>query len=191
MLNLFFVAQLFLAYLIGSIPSGFLVARLRGIKNICKHGSGTIGATNVARVLGRKYFIVVFLADVLKASIYLLFLKSFLVPKEYLFLSAGAFLLGNTRSIFLNFQGGKGIATFFGLLLIINPLLLSAVVIVWIVSLFITRTIGIASVVACAAAPIVQIIVGFSVGHFVFVLLVSLWCIFLHRDNIKKYINTL
>lgn len=147
------------AYVVGSIPSGWLVARLKGIENIRQHGSGNIGATNIARLLGTRYFLVVFFADFLKAFGYLWLLHIWSVPPGWSLICALALLLGNTKSIFLFFTGGKGVATSFGLLLAVQPYVLAVVVLVWVAVLLFTRTVGIASVCALFAAPLVAFLI--------------------------------
>ena len=178
------------AYVVGSIPSGWLVARSKGIKDIRQHGSGNSGATNVARLLGVHYFFVVFFSDFFKAYGYLWLLRTWSVPEGWLLICALALLLGNTRSIFLFFTGGKGVATSFGLLLALYPYLLVVIVLVWAVVLLLTRTIGIASVSAFCVAPFIAFLLRVSTDMLFFVLILSLWCIFLHRDNIKWFIKT-
>ena len=92
MINIFVVAAALGAYLIGSIPTGYIIARLKGIKDIRQHGSGNIGATNVSRVLGIQYFFLIFFLDVAKAFLFMHYIKPYF-PAEYLYCFAGIFLL--------------------------------------------------------------------------------------------------
>ena len=114
MINLIVWATALLAYLIGAIPTGYLIARLKGVRDIRQHGSGNIGATNVSRLLGIHYFFIIFFLDAGKAFLFMNTIKPYF-PIDYLYFFAGILLLGNTCSLFLRFRGGKGVAR--------NPLL--------------------------------------------------------------------
>jgi len=188
--NLFFsYFTLLCAYLIGSFPTGWLIARAKGIKNIRKHGSGNIGATNVARFLGVRYFFLIFLIDCFKSFGALWFLSWLGSSEKIIFFAAGALLLGNTRSVFLNFTGGKGVATTVGLFLFLFPQVLAVVFPVWIAVFIGSRNIGLASVVALFSAPFSAFFMGASTQMLLFVAIAAQWCIFLHRDNIRKWLR--
>lgn len=177
------------AYAIGSTPTGYLFARLKGVKDIRKHGSGTIGATNVARIVGKKYFPLIFFLDAFKAAVVVFYAGYFFNSQFFLLCCASAVLLGNTRSMFLQFSGGKGIATLCGVLIIINPVVLGFALGIFLSGLFLTKTVGIASVCALSALPFVW---WFVHGYDMFLwwcIGTALWCIYLHRNNIKKYLG--
>lgn len=177
------------AYFIGSIPTGLLVGFIRGI-DVRKYGSGNIGATNVARMLGLKYFFIVFFLDSFKAFAYLMTLN-YLEFSQYVLIGAAiALLFGNGCSIFLQLRGGKGISTTFGILLALHPQLLLAMFTVWLLAFALTRVVGMASVMAMLSLPI------FS--HFWFhdqpvmvqlAVVIATWCLFLHWSNIKNYMG--
>jgi len=177
------------AYLVGSIPIGYIIARLYGI-DIRSHGSGTIGATNVARILGRKYFFLIFALDAGKAYSYLWLIGTWLTP-EVLAGSAAALVLGNTRSIFLYFSGGKGIATLAGIILYISPSTWLLFVAVWLMLLISTSIVGIASVGALLST-MVSLVLYMPLNSLMVAVLVllSLWCIYLHRQHIVQYLHT-
>src|SRR5438128_1469670 len=103
------------AYLIGSIPTGYLLAYAYGVKDITQHGSGNIGATNVARVMGKQFFLIVLLLDALKAYIVVIFAQNYVIEPLPLALVSMSVMLGNCFSIFLKGKGGKGIATGIGI----------------------------------------------------------------------------
>jgi len=109
-----------LGYLVGSVPSGYIIARLKGI-NIREHGSGNIGATNVTRVLGEELGRATLLADMSKGFVVLVIAKQYITDPIFLALIAYAILLGNCFSFFLRGKGGKGVATTFGLYLALAP----------------------------------------------------------------------
>jgi acyl phosphate:glycerol-3-phosphate acyltransferase len=178
------------AYLIGSIPSGFLIARARGVADIREHGSGNIGATNVARVLGAQYFFVVFFLDFFKAYAFIITLAHYGCSQDFLLVAGGCLLLGNACSIFLNFRGGKGVATTFGILLAINPLLVLASAVIFLPVLYMTRTVGLASVVTLAALPLIAwVVCADNVAVFLYVVCTALLGIFWHRGNIVQLVT--
>jgi glycerol-3-phosphate acyltransferase PlsY len=156
-----FFGPLLVAYLLGSIPAGYLLARSQGI-NIRTKGSGNIGATNVWRVMGRKWGIVCFILDFLKGLIpsliggYLLHGRfgEFLGPdlRALYWLTVATFaIVGHVFPVWLKFKGGKGVATSFGALLGVYPVFTVAALaafIVWAIALKLTRMVGISSVIA-------------------------------------------
>jgi glycerol-3-phosphate acyltransferase PlsY len=192
------VLIIFLSYLIGSIPWGYLFARAKGV-DIRQHGSGNIGAANVHRVMGKKWGYVVFLCDLLKG---LLSVKLGALIAAHFQLSpvlggviAGiACVLGHDYSIWLRFKGGKGIATLAGAVLALFPLALVSFGVVWIVVFFIGRYTSLASICAAATLPVAVILlvantepdflwlVGFSIS-------MAALAIWRHRGNIVRLAN--
>ena len=159
------------AFIAGSIPFGVLIARARGI-NIQEHGSKNIGATNVGRVLGKKLGIICFVLDVLKGSIPVFVVGSLagtfgkqldsIGTNDMLLWIAVVFaaLLGHMYPPWLNWKGGKGVATTFGGMIAMWPLLTVPVLLsmgVWILSLVLSKIVSLASVVAAAVLPIMTI----------------------------------
>mgnify|MGYP003986319001 FL=1 len=151
-----------LAYLAGSIPFGLLIARLKGV-NIREHGSKNIGATNVGRVLGKKYGLLCFFLDVLKGAVpvYIvgMITSSIGQPIEQtstnvmlLWITVAlAALLGHMYSPWLNFGGGKGVATTFGGMVAMWPLLTIPILLAflaWVITLKATKLISLASLIA-------------------------------------------
>src|SRR5215210_1623634 len=162
-----------LAYLIGSIPFGLFIGKMRGI-DVRHHGSGNIGATNVFRVLGRGWGILVFLCDGGKGCLAVLlgayinahfsvgFLHSELAEPTYLLPPVGAKILGgiwaiigHTFPVWLGFKGGKGVATSLGVVMALVPAAALAALGVWIVLAFTTRYISVASIFASLTVPFV------------------------------------
>jgi glycerol-3-phosphate acyltransferase PlsY len=176
------------AYILGSIPSGFLLARLNGIQDIREHGSGNIGATNVARLLGIKYFFLVFFCDFFKAFAYLFLLSWYDFSQMHLALAAIALLVGNGFPLFLSFKGGKGVATSFGVLSVLQPYLLLYAFICWLSVFLISKTVGVASVITLILIPLCSVFMVQDVSWMgLFVFFLSLWGLFLHRNNIKNF----
>lgn len=177
-----------IAYVIGSIPSGYIIARWNGIEDIRLHGSGNIGATNVARILGTKFFFIIFLADFLKSYLFLSLMQFFGWAPEIVVLSGLALIFGNGASIFLLFRGGKAVATSCGVLGALNPFLALAVFIPWLLVAWVTKRIGIASGAAYFILPIFAIFAHDASLLVPTTLLISIWGIFLHRSNIREFL---
>lgn len=179
------------AYAIGAIPTGFLLARLVGIADIRSHGSGNIGATNVARLLGVHYFIPVFLIDSGKAYFYL-WLVAFLFgySSVSLLIAAALLLIGNGYSIFLQGSGGKGVATAVGIVLFLNPIAAVVTCIAWVVGMVVTQTVGISSVMAAVILPLYVFCASHESSLFFLMLFIALWVVWRHRNNMSQYFLT-
>jgi acyl phosphate:glycerol-3-phosphate acyltransferase len=182
------------AFLLGSIPTGYLVARARGI-DIRQHGSGNIGATNVFRTLGKPLGIFVFVADALKgfAAVFAAgFVPADGPASEWLGIAAAvAVIAGHNYTPWLGFKGGKGIATSAGVLLALMPLAVAAMVAVWASLFTLTRYVSVASIGAAAVLPVAvwimwQTSTGGNGPLFAFSLLISALAIWRHRSNIER-----
>jgi glycerol-3-phosphate acyltransferase PlsY len=186
-----------LSYFFGSIPTGYLIARLNGI-DIRKHGSGNIGATNVLRIVGRKWGYLVFFLDVVKGwvSVQLAFEIVACRPGsawigDLPILAAVICILGHTFPIWLRFKGGKGVATSAGVLLALMPLEIFLIFLVWLFLFQLTHYVSVASVGAALALPItVAILVrrDISQGHTLlyFSIVISAVVIWRHRSNLQR-----
>lgn len=186
-----------LAYLLGSVPTGYLVGRARGV-DIRQTGSGNIGATNVLRVLGKPAGIAVLIVDSLKGA-----LACWLIPyvirqtsfgagscKECLELVAAiGVILGHNYTCWLNFKGGKGIATTGGVLLALIPAGCGLAVSVWAITLVITRYVSIASIMAAISLPFVVWLTGGSRALIILVAVLGALAIFKHKANIKRLLD--
>lgn len=151
---------LMLAYLVGSVPTGLLVARAKGV-DIRKVGSGNIGATNVFRSIGKPWGVMTFIGDALKGLIPALLFPKLAGPQAVLEWGAGfgilcavAAILGHNFSLFLRFKGGKGVATSAGALIGIAPLAALIGVVAWVTLFFGTRYVSVASIGASLAIPL-------------------------------------
>jgi glycerol-3-phosphate acyltransferase PlsY len=171
-----------IAFLLGSIPIGLIIARAKGI-NIREHGSGNIGATNVLRVIGKKYGITCLLLDALKGFIPVVIAVNLIqidgktltlfhiealdayaltLPAVQQFqgqlvhvLTALAAVLGHNYSPWVGFKGGKGIATSAGVLLGLMPAGVALLIFVWLAVFLVSRYVSLASIIAAAALPLV------------------------------------
>ncbi len=185
-----------LAFLAGSIPSAYLVAKyVKGI-DIREHGSGNVGATNVFRVVGKKWGVVVFLLDALKGWIAAViiatspdaFVNLTYPLKQLLF--GGAAICGHTFTPWLKFKGGKGVATAAGALLGIFPFATLIAILIWAIAFAISRYVSIASMISAALFPVLLVIFHRSTESFelvfsVCVILAGL-LIYNHRSNIRR-----
>lgn len=176
-----------LAYLIGAIPTGYLIAQLKGIADIRQHGSGNIGATNVSRILGKHYFFLIFFLDAGKAYLFLHFIKPYFDFSHVCFF-AGILLFGNGYSIFLRGTGGKGVATLCGLLIALHPQTALILFGIWSLLLLLIQTVGMASVGAAIWLPFLAY-KTYNPPFFLFSLFATLWIIHTHRSNITAYWN--
>src|SRR5262245_1939089 len=152
-----FAAACLLSYLAGSIPFGYLIARRRGV-DIQAVGSGNIGATNVARHLGRKLGVLVFLLDFAKGALPTA-LALWLTRDHAVAVTAGlSALIGHMVPIWLRFRGGKGVATGTGVVAVLLPVPAVVALLVWLTTLVATRYVALASIFAAAAVCGVQLL---------------------------------
>lgn len=182
---------LLIAYLAGSIPSAHLAGRLRGV-DLRQEGSGNLGATNVARVLGNRAGLAVFLADVLKGFLPVALLPQ-LIDRGEVQLWAIAFgaaaIIGHVRPLFLLGKGGgKGVATASGVFLALAWLPLLIANLVFFGVFLTTRFVSLASLASASALPLAIFIVGRDAGSPVFLasLLVAAFVFWTHRANIDR-----
>lgn len=178
-------------YLLGSIPTGYIVGRMRGV-DIRTQGSGNPGATNVVRVLGWPAGITVFLADMGKGLVAAWVLVKFTAfpASEVLRVACGlAAVLGHTFTIFLGFKGGKGVATSCGVFLALAPLSTLAVFSLFVIVVAATRYVSLGSIIAAAFLPLMVWAVGETgQSNWVLILAVGLAAtvIVKHRSNIRR-----
>ncbi len=176
------------AYLLGSVPVGFILGSLCGV-DVRQAGSGNVGATNVARVVGKRVGLLTLIGDVAKGFIPA-FLSLQLVsdPRVSAFVGLAAFL-GHLYPVFLKFQGGKGVATALGIFLALAPMTAIVLVLVFSLAAMVSRVVSLASMVASGLAPIVI----WCFPHPPFLIWVSvamaLWVIFRHRENLQRLLS--
>ncbi len=176
------------SYLVGSVPTGYLIARhLKGI-DIRSHGSGNIGATNVWRTLGPGWGLVSLVGDTGKGIVAVLLGRAVGVPGVEL-LTAAAALTGHGWSVFLRFQGGKIIATSLGVLIMLPPVALAVATSVWIVVFALTRYVSLGSIVAASSVPLAFALGGVGWDHVLFGLFLALVALYKHRANIDRLLN--
>lgn len=184
------VLAIILSYFCGAIPFGVLVGRARGV-DVQSVGSGNTGATNVWRTLGPAAGTLVFVLDVAKGFAAPLLARSLASPRDYSLIAMCALVavLGHTFSVFLKFRGGKGIATAFGALLGLNPVLALALFAAWGIVLLLSRMISFASIVIAFAAPLVFLIAKQPHELTTVVALFAAVAIAKHIPNMKRITN--
>lgn len=173
------------AYVIGSVPSGFILGKLRGV-DVRVIGSGNVGATNVARAVGKSQGVITLIADAAKGYLPVLAALQLGQDSVTVALTAIAAFLGHLYPLFLKFQGGKGVATGFGALLALAPMAALVLVVVFVLVAGATRIVSLGSLATAAAAPLslwlfyqppVIVGMGFVLGAMV---------IIRHRGNIQR-----
>lgn len=176
--------QIILAYLLGSIPSGVWIGKIFYGKDIRDYGSGNTGATNTFRILGMKAGIIALTLDVLKgviATLIPIYLGTDIHP---IFIGFFA-ILGHVFSLYINFQGGKAVATSAGVLLAIHPFYLLLFVLIFLIVLYLTSMVSVASISASIAAAVISIFINDPIFAAV-VWLIASGIIYLHRENIDR-----
>jgi len=193
------VFLILLAYLLGSIPTGYLVGKyLRGI-DIREHGSGSTGATNVLRTLGKKAGISVLIIDMLKGMLGIALVKALylnsanpLPPdwQAWLILATGlAAVIGHSKSIFLNFDGGKSVATSLGVLLMMSPWVALATLGSFLLVLAISRIVSLSSITGAIAVVILMLVLKQPLPYILFASVAGLYVIIRHRGNIERLLS--
>ena len=173
------------AYLLGSIPSGFIVGILAGV-DVRDAGSGNIGATNVARVLGKGRGLLTLVADMAKGFVPVFIAQRLGMGDLALALVGSAGFLGHLFPVFLKFQGGKGVATAFGALLALAPPATLVLILVFGVAVLWSHRVSLGSISAALAAPIALWAFSYSVELVAMGAFLGAMVILRHRDNIKR-----
>jgi glycerol-3-phosphate acyltransferase PlsY len=171
-----------LAYLVGAIPVGFLVARAFGIGDIRRHGSGTIGMTNVLRTAGKLPAGLTLLGDVVKGAL--------AVGIGARVACAVAAVVGNCWSVFLRFRGGKGVATGLGaLIVLVGPLPIAPSALVFVVVVATTRYVSLGSLLAAVGVPVVALSLGRPLASVLAAAGVAIVVVGRHHENITRLLN--
>ena len=180
-----------IAYLIGSFPTGYIAVKAKTGQDIRTLGSGSTGATNVKRVLGKRWFILVMVIDFIKGALpVILTFRLFKDPYGYFALAAAlGVILGHSKSIFLGFKGGKSVASGIGALFAMSPIVGILIAFIWACVTFVTKYVSVGSIVAITFAPIYMLYYKRPVAYSIYAIIAAIYIIFLHRDNIKRLLK--
>ena len=181
------------AYLIGSIPTGYIIVKLATGQDIRTIGSGSTGATNVKRVMGKKWFFITLLLDALKGALPVILAKIFastftsigLLPV----LAAVAVILGHSKSIFLKFTGGKSVASGVGTILALNWMVGLIIAAIWGIITYTSKYVSLGSIIALALSPVLMYLFKQPAAYIVYCALGAVYIIYLHRSNIQRLIK--
>ncbi|MFC2034137.1 glycerol-3-phosphate 1-O-acyltransferase PlsY [Chloroflexota bacterium] len=200
-----FLAVIILGYILGSIPFGVLVGKISAKVDVRKYGSGKTGTTNVLRTAGKKAAILVVVLDVVKGSLAVVF-AGLIVGGKYLVvgdiglglmtaqvLAALGAMAGHNWSIFLRFQGGRGVATFFGGLAALCPVVALFGSEVFILGTGLTRFASIGSIAGAVGTYTIlvplTIVNGFPIEYLIYTLIGTIVIVVMHRDNISRLLT--
>lgn len=184
------------AYIIGSFPTGYLLVKVfKGI-DLRETGSGSTGATNVKRVMGKGSFIIVMLLDGFKGMLPVLAAK-FIEVKYSLFsglhilpvIVAVAIIIGHSKSIFLKFKGGKSVASGVGTILGLYWPIGLITVVLWSVITYFTKIVSISSIIVVLLTPVWMILFKQPLSFVLYCLLGALYIVYLHRENISRLLS--
>lgn len=194
---LILVVSVAAAYLIGSVPTSYIITkRMKGV-DIRSEGSGNAGATNVLRVVGKAPAIITLVVDILKGVVVVTvlagltypFLKDILPHDLYVGLMAFAVVAGHIWSVFLKFKGGKGVATTLGVAVAVAPLALVPSLIIWIIAFVLSKYVSLASIIALLVFPIAVTIISYSFYTAVFSVIICGIGIYKHKENVKRLLK--
>ncbi|MEW6300844.1 MAG: glycerol-3-phosphate 1-O-acyltransferase PlsY [Thermodesulfobacteriota bacterium] len=180
-----FFSAVVLAYLCGSIPTGVLIARRRGIE-VRRVGSGNIGATNVARSVGKTAGLLTLVGDMAKGLLPVLLARFFALGDLVLVCVAVAALFGHICSPFLGFSGGKGVATGLGVFLGLAPLAILLALLFFLVTFAVSRIVSLASVVAAAVTPLLVLGLSYPLPYVIAGFVIAGVIILRHHENIAR-----
>ena len=174
------------SYLMGSIPFGFILTKIFLKKDIREIGSGNIGATNALRTGNKTIGYSTLVLDILKAVTPVIYVKFFY--EDFLYIASLCAFLGHVFPIWLKFKGGKGVATYLGILFAINIYFGIVFIISWFVTFFISKFSSLSSLIGAASIPIYLLILT-EIDQVIFFTIMFVLIFFTHRENIKRLKN--
>lgn len=192
------ILSLLIAYILGSIPTAIWIGKAFFNIDVRDHGSGNAGATNTFRVLGAKAGFAVFFIDMFKgyAAVRMLYLTDFYIPETGYFVTFQLILglvamVGHIFPVFAGFRGGKGVATLSGVVLALHPWATLFTLVVFIVTLLITKYVSLSSMIAAFTFPFI-LIFAFSnttPALIIFSMIIAVLLLFTHQKNIERLIK--
>ena len=184
---LFFILFI-LAYLVGSIPNALWIGKMFKNIDVRDFGSGNVGSTNAARVLGWKLGVMVLLFDAFKGMIFIIIARKFGLSDIYVVLIGHAAILGHSYSIYLKFKGGKAVATSLGVMLVLIPKVIIILVIVFLLIVIFSGYVSLASISVAGLLPILTYIMYNNIIALLS-LVVGILVIWRHKSNIKNLLE--
>lgn len=176
------------AYLVGSIPTSYMMGRISHGIDLRKHGSGNLGATNAFRVLGWRAALPVVVVDVSKGWIPAAFFPLWdgAAPLEWSLAYGAAAIVGHVLSAFVAFRGGKGVATSAGVFMALAPWAVLIAGVVWTVVVLLTRTVSLGSILAALVLPMAVFATGEPRVELWLSVALALFVIYAHRSNMRR-----
>ena len=181
-----FLVIIISSYLIGSIPFGFILTKIFLKKDIREIGSGNIGATNALRTGNKSLGYATLALDILKAIVPVLYIKFNF--NEFLYITSLCVFLGHVFPIWLKFKGGKGVATYVGILFAINIYFSLIFIITWLITFALSKFSSLSSLIASISVPIYLLILS-QLDQVIFFTIMFVLIFFTHRENIKRLKN--
>ncbi len=185
-----------IAYLIGAIPTSYIIVKLLKKVDIRYYGSKNVGATNAGRLLGKKWFFIITLLDIIKGILPIFLSMNILNIRNnsnwFLFLVGIITVIGHTFPIYLKFKGGKGVAVSAGVFLILDYRLLLIGLSVFLIIVLATKYISAGSIIASLSLPIAELILYNKNQNYYLLgitVLISIYIIYKHKNNIKRLLN--
>jgi len=175
-----------ISYLMGSIPFGFILTKIFLKKDIREIGSGNIGATNALRTGNKSVGYITLILDILKAIVPVIYVKIFY--QDFLYVASLCAFLGHVFPVWLKFKGGKGVATYVGILFALNIYFGIIFIISWFIIFFISKYSSLSSLVGAASIPIYLLILA-QFDQVIFFTIMFILIFFTHRENIKRLKN--
>ena len=188
---LFCLLTALFAYLTGSIPTGYLIVKAKTGQDIRTIGSGSTGATNVKRVLGKNWFFIVMILDAIKGALPVVLARIFL-PEAYgiyAVIAAIFVIIGHSKPIFLQFKGGKSVASGVGTILALNPFVGLSIALIWGVITYISKYVSLGSIIALILSPVLMYLFKNPPCYIIYCAIAAIYIVYLHRQNIQRLIK--
>ena len=181
------------AYIIGSIPTGYIIVKTKTGEDIRTIGSGSTGATNVKRVLGKKWFFIVLLLDAFKGALPVILANLLVNTASSIGLApviaSIAVIVGHSKSLFLGFKGGKSVASGVGTILALNWTAGLIIAVIWGVITYTTKYVSVGSIIALFISPFLMYCFNAPIAYIIYCAIGAVYIIYLHRENIVRLIN--
>ena len=179
--------MIIICYLIGSMPFGYIVAKVVKKIDIRDYGSGNIGATNAFRVLGPWLASLVLIGDLLKGFLAIVLFYQLNIDSLFVIILGGlAVIVGHDWSIFLEFKGGKGIATTYGVFLALNPKIALLSALIWLIVIALTRYASLASILSLSVLVVLMLWFKQPQEYIIFSVIILALALYRHRGNILR-----